>query len=201
MPPITRSMRSSQTRRWTGRHSRSMSCSIALIPADCCRSWYDLTISPPGRRHQQQHRSAQSLRAHVLPVGLGLGDQPDRWAPVLARLHTGSSAASSRRAWPARRCSRPRALPGAPGGTAVLPDGLGCRRPSRSTAYPPRSCPRPDCIRYCGREPTCAACARQVPAAHRPSSTRSTPPPTLQVFDLTHYLRHRIAHTGQRSKD
>jgi hypothetical protein len=26
-------------------------------------------------------------------------------------------------------------------------------------------------------------------------------PPPLQVLDLTHYLRHRIAHTGQRSKD
>jgi hypothetical protein len=26
-------------------------------------------------------------------------------------------------------------------------------------------------------------------------------PPPLQVLDLAHYLRHRIAHTGQRSKD
>jgi hypothetical protein len=30
--------------------------------------------------------------------------------------------------------------------------------------------------------------------------TRAGAPP-LQVLDLTHYLRHRIAHTGQRSKD
>jgi hypothetical protein len=29
---------------------------------------------------------------------------------------------------------------------------------------------------------------------------RASAPP-LQVLDLTHYLRHRIAHTGQRSKD
>jgi hypothetical protein len=26
-------------------------------------------------------------------------------------------------------------------------------------------------------------------------------PPPLRVLDLTHYLRHRIAHSGQRSKD
>jgi hypothetical protein len=25
--------------------------------------------------------------------------------------------------------------------------------------------------------------------------------PALQVLDTTHYLRHRMAHTGQRSKD
>ena len=109
MPSIARSMRSSQTRRWTGRHSRSASCSTP---------WQEIGEL----------------------IGT-LDAATDDWVPTLAR------------------------------GPASL--GCGC-----AAACPALDDPRKELI------------AMPEPA-----------PPPLQVLGLTHYLRPRIAHSGQRSKD
>jgi hypothetical protein len=45
------------------------------------------------------------------------------------------------------------------------------------------------------------AVGRFYPDRTRVIAMPAPAPPPLQVLDLTRYLRHRIAHTGQRSKD